>query len=116
MHELSIGRALLKQVEIIAFQHEASSVVGVTVQIGVLSGVEGHLLRNAWKQIRNDSIAGNVELNIIPVMAHIHCKACGLDSPVSPNRLVCPECGSLQARLTSGDELLLESVDLQFQE
>lgn len=116
MHELSIGRALLGQITAVMQQRNASIVTRATVRIGALSGVEPALLRTAYEQLRRDTVAAHAELVIVPVPVHVLCESCGAQSETTANRLVCPHCSSTRTIVTSGDEMLLESVDLVFEE
>ena len=45
MHEYSVVQALLEQVEKYAAENEAERVTKVVVKIGVMSGVEPHLVK-----------------------------------------------------------------------
>ena len=42
----------------------------------------------------------------------VECSQCGAESPASPNRLLCGECGDYRTRLVSGDEMVLQSLEL----
>jgi hydrogenase nickel incorporation protein HypA/HybF len=44
----------------------------------------------------------------------VSCQTCGAESAALPNRLVCGACGDWRTTLLSGDELILESVELEF--
>lgn len=113
MHELSVARALRRQVERLAAQHRASAVRGVTVRIGPLSGVEPGLLARAFPQVVAGSVADGAVLHVEAVPVRVHCEDCGDDGEAAPNRLACPACGSLNTRLTGGDEMLLVSLDME---
>lgn len=111
MHELSICQSLLMQVEQLAQQHHAQTVVSITVKIGPLSGVEADLLDHAFAIAREGSIAKDAELILDTLPVKIRCKTCQTESEVPPNQLVCQACGDWQTTLISGDELLLASVE-----
>jgi len=56
MHEYSVVQALLNQCEEVAAQNEATKVMKVIVKIGVLSGVEPHLLQVAFDTFKEKTI------------------------------------------------------------
>ncbi len=112
MHELSICLSLLDQVAQLARRHRASAISAIRVEIGPLSGVEPELLRNAWPLAAAGTIAADALLVIDEAAVVVRCTACGCESPASPNRLVCRECGDFRTRLVSGDELILQRVVL----
>lgn len=116
MHELSLGRALLEQIASVMAQQRAVAVTRVTVRIGSLSGVEPALLRAAYEQLRTETVAENAELVITAMPVRIRCAVCDAVNEAAPNLLLCPQCGGAQTALIGGDEMLLESVDLVFQE
>lgn len=113
MHELSICQALIEQVTAIAHDQSASSVCDIYVSIGPLSGVESHLLQNAFPIAAAGTVAGGATLHLHSSPVRIVCEQCGEESEVAPNRLVCGQCVSWRTRMLSGDELLLERVCLQ---
>ena len=113
MHELAICQALMKQVETIAAERNAHKVVSITLGIGPLSGVEAGLLRHAFPIASAESVAQDAELIIETCPLIVHCKQCNQDSEVSSNHLVCRHCGNWQTTLLSGDELLLNSLELE---
>lgn len=114
MHELAIGRALLEQIASVTAQQRASAVTGITLRIGALSGVEPAQLRAAYEQLCIGTVAEHAELVIVAVPVRIRCLACGAESDVAPNRLVCAQCGGTHTSLLGGDDMLIESVDLVF--
>ncbi|MEW5973748.1 MAG: hydrogenase maturation nickel metallochaperone HypA [Pseudomonadota bacterium] len=113
MHELSVARALLRQVGRVAGVHGGSRVRRVTVRIGPLSGVEPALLAQAFPQARAGTAAAGAELMIETVPVRIRCLACGHEDETAPNHLRCPACGGTDTRLLGGDELLLVSLELE---
>lgn len=113
MHELSVVRALLRQVGRVAEAHGDARVRRVTVRIGPLSGVEPALLAQTFPQVRAGTAAAGAELVIESVPVRIQCLACGHEGEAAPNRLRCPACGGAETRLLGGDALLLVSVDLE---
>jgi len=113
MHELSVARALLRQVGRVAGAHGDARVRRVTVRIGPLSGVEPALLAQAFPQALAGTPAAGTELVIESVPVRIQCLACGHEGEAAPNRLRCPACGGADTRLVGGDELLLVSLELE---
>ena len=112
MHELSLCDDLLGQVIELAKLHRAESVISITVNIGVLSGVEPSLLESAFTIGRVDTLAGNARLIVQEVPARVQCERCGAEADVSTNQLFCPVCLSHETRLISGNELILASVEM----
>lgn len=111
MHEYSVVRALLDQVEQQARTHRAVAVHRVRVLIGELSGVEPDLLATAYELARMGGICANAELEVVPVAARWECTLCGDPIPRG-SRLVCDTCGGA-ARLAEGEEILLQRLEME---
>ncbi len=113
MHELSICLSLLSQIEQIARDQDAIGIDRITVKIGPLSGIEPSLLQSAYPLAAAGTLAENAELVIDDAEVTIRCNACGTQSTVVANRLLCPLCGDFRTSLTSGDEMILQRVELR---
>ncbi len=112
MHELSVCQSLLAQIESVAMQHHASRVCRVRLQLGPLSGVEPHLLQQAFPIAVAGSIAEQAKLEIELLPIRVACQQCGAETDATLSKLVCAACGHWQTRLISGDEMLLASLEL----
>jgi len=113
MHELAICQALMNQVENIAAERNARSVVSIVVGMGPLSGVEAQLLKHAYPVASAGTVAEGAELVIENLPVRVKCTQCGKESDVLPNKLVCKACGDWRTTLISGDELMLMRVELE---
>ena len=101
----------MDQVDQIAHQQQATAVERIVLQIGPLSGVEPHLLKQAFPLASAGSLAQNSVLEIHEQPIEVECSKCGQRSVAKPNRLICAHCGDWQTRLLSGDEMLLERIE-----
>lgn len=104
---------MLDQVARIARQHRASAVRRIRVRIGPLSGVEPVLLQQAFPLARAGTVAADAELVIEAAAIRVRCDTCRAETEAQANRLVCGECGDYHTTLVSGNEMLLESVELE---
>lgn len=112
MHELAVCQALLDQVQIVTAEHAGVSVSRITVAVGPLSGVVPELLVRAFEVARAGSVASAAELDIQHTPIRVRCRSCGIESQASATRLVCGWCGDFHTDLLSGDELILQRVEL----
>lgn len=113
MHELSICKNLMSQVEDIARMHNSDHVSSIVVAIGPLSGIDAQLLKNAYPIVSTGTVAEEAELIVEKFPVRVKCTQCGNESDVLPNNLICKKCGNCQTRLINGDELMLISVELE---
>ena len=113
MHELSVCLSLLEQVQAIAAERDAHQVIRIELKVGPLSGVESALLRNAWPLAAAGTIAVDAELIIDEADIVVRCTTCKAETPALANRLVCGDCGDFRTTVISGDEMILQSVELE---
>ena len=111
MHEYSIVQALMERIEEQARAHRAVAVSRVSVRIGELSGVEPDLLKSAFDRVREKTVCDAATLQITRVAAQWVCRQCGRDVPAG-GVLRCADCGA-PARMSQGDEILLEQLELE---
>ena len=112
MHEFAVCQDMLHQIESIAAEQQAAAVDVVTVRIGPLSGIEAHLLTQAFPLAAAGTIAEKAELIVEALPIKVKCQSCGAETEAKPNRLVCGQCGDYHTQLLSGDEMLLASLEL----
>jgi hydrogenase nickel incorporation protein HypA/HybF len=112
MHELSVCLALTRTVAGIAREHGAERVERIRLLVGPLSGIETPLLQHAFPLAAAGTPAAGARLEIRAAPVVVACTVCGTETECAPNRLLCGGCGDFRTRVVSGEEMLLESVDL----
>ena len=112
MHEFAVCQGMLQQIEAIAAEQQAAAVDIITVQIGPLSGIESHLLTQAFPLAAAGTVAEKAELIVETLPIKVKCQTCGAETEAKPNRLICGQCGDYHTQLLSGDEMLLASLEL----
>ncbi len=111
MHEYSVAQALIERVEKEARSRGAASVRSLSIRVGELSGVDASLLASAYTTIRGGTLCAAADLAIETAPVRWECADCGRTlTPGSPLR--CPSCAAAP-RLVQGDELLLQSIELE---
>ena len=124
MHELAVAQALVEQVDAVIDQHQTSHdndasssdvwrAISIRVRIGPLAGVVPELLASAFPLAAVGSRMEHAELEFAHAPIRVHCQTCGLETEATMNRLICGVCGDWHTQIISGDELLLESVELE---
>jgi hydrogenase nickel incorporation protein HypA/HybF len=111
MHEYSVIQAVLARVETEARAHNAHGVRAIAVSVGALSGVDPGLLETAYGLCRGEGLCADATLEICFIPALWQCREC--HTAVAPSgTLRCQSCAT-PAQLVSGDELLLERIDME---
>lgn len=105
--------ALLDQVTAIAEERSARRVTRIELTVGPLSGIEIDLLESAWPIAAAGTLADDADFVVQPTPIVVQCNACGEQSSAEANRLVCGHCGAHQTRVVSGEEMILQRVELE---
>ena len=110
MHELSIAEAIVG----VAERHAAGrAVYAVDVRVGHLRQVVPGALEFAFELTARGTCVDGAELRIEQVPAAGHCRACGAESVLQDFPLTCAACGGLDVEVTAGEELLVDSLELE---
>jgi len=113
MHEYSIVQALLDQCENIAKENEASKITKVLSKIGVLSGVEVHLLQIAFDTFKEGTICDGAEFIIDHQKIKLHCNECEAEYEIDEMDYKCTECESLNVKVIDGEDMYLMSLEME---
>jgi len=113
MHEYSIVQALMEQIDTLVEDNDATEVMKVIVKIGVMSGVEPHLLEIAFNTFKEKSVCERAEFIMNIQALSIVCEACDTQSELEKPHYCCPHCQSLDVRVVDGEDMFLMSVEMQ---
>ena len=113
MHELPITENILD----IALRHAekagAVKILSLNITIGQLSSIVDDSIQFYWDIIANDTIAEGAKLNFKRIPAEMLCLNCDHRYHPAQGELTCPICDSAQVKIISGQEFLLESIDVE---
>ena len=110
MHELSIARAVVA----IAERHaRGRRVTRVELKVGHLRQVVPSALEFAFELVAAGTPVEGAGLEIEELRAVARCDACGAETVLERFPLLCGSCGGSELALTSGEELLVESLELE---
>jgi hydrogenase nickel incorporation protein HypA/HybF len=113
MHERSLVRALLRQVEGLAEAHSSSRVLSIRVRIGEFSGVVPELLASAYEELKTDTTLRDATLDLEQTPLEAACKQCGNEFRIERFKFECDSCGSAELTIRGGEEMLLDSVTME---
>ena len=110
MHELSIAESV---VSVAARHARGRRVTGVRVKAGHLRQVVPTALEFAFELVAQGTVAEGAVLEIEEVPAAATCRACGAETGQDGFPLRCERCGGLDVEVTRGEELLVDSLELE---
>jgi len=112
MHEFGIAQGLLEVVLDKAKHAGATRIDRVSMEIGVLSGIEEEALQFAFKALADGTIAQETQLVVEQIPLRCYCEPCDRVFECKPFAYRCPACGQTSARVRTGKEMNLVSMEV----
>jgi hydrogenase nickel incorporation protein HypA/HybF len=113
MHELAIADSV---VDIVLRHARGRQVTRVELRVGHLRQVVPDALTFAFELVAQGTPVDGAELVIEQVPAAVACRKCGAEAVLTAFPACCPACGTLDVDVTGGDELLVDSLELEEEE
>lgn len=113
MHELTVTQSILKIALDHAGQANAKRITDLHIVMGELSSMVDDSIQFYWEIIAKDTIAQKANLHFRRVPTELQCTNCMEKYHPTDKELVCPQCGNAGARILSGEEFALESIDVE---
>jgi hydrogenase nickel incorporation protein HypA/HybF len=113
MHEMAITRELLG----LAQKHAAAAggrrVTDLAIVVGELSTFSEDAVAFCWEVLAQGSPCEGARLHFRRVPAELTCLDCGKAHTLGGELAPCPACGSSRLKVTAGDDLILESLEIE---
>jgi hydrogenase nickel incorporation protein HypA/HybF len=107
MHEFGLCEGVLDAVRQRA---GGRRVTRVRVRFGVRHAVDEESLAQAFAMMSEGTEAAGAAVELVTVPAAIACPDCGFSGETTDLLATCPRCASTDARISGGDEMVLESI------
>ncbi|GAB4575972.1 MAG: hydrogenase maturation nickel metallochaperone HypA [Anaerolineae bacterium] len=112
MHELGITQNLLTLALQYAEPAGAKQITALHLVIGELSSVVDESVQFYWEFIAKGTIAQDATLHFERLPAAFTCEACGTTFNRNEDYR-CPACGSMEVKVTQGEEFYLKSIEVE---
>ena len=111
MHEVGIISSMLKTIEKVMEQENLTTVETIVLQVGELSGVVPHYMRECFPAATYKTRFQNTRLELEVIPGIVRCNRCKTEFNGYSCDLVCPECGN-NRELTRlcGSELMIKEI------
>jgi hydrogenase nickel incorporation protein HypA/HybF len=113
MHELAVTQSILD----ISLRHaqkvDAKRIVMINLVVGKFSSVVDDSVQFYWDMIAEGTIAQGATLHFERIPAEMKCLDCGHTFEPNDETFACPKCLSPKVRITKGEELRVESIDVE---
>lgn len=115
MHEHSVARHLLDVVEEHAREAGTERVVAVNLKMGEHSHIDGEILQFHFDALTagTESPAEGARLRLQRVPMRFRCQDCHREYTPEGGDFHCPHCGATGELLDVGDELTVESIEVE---
>jgi hydrogenase nickel incorporation protein HypA/HybF len=111
MRELHAIRSILAKALLKAGESKRR-IKSLQLVIGEISELDGHSIQRHWDEISRGTDAEQAQLHFRFIKAEVQCMACFMKYHPVDGQIHCPYCGSYGAKVLSGEEFYLESVEL----
>jgi hydrogenase nickel incorporation protein HypA/HybF len=115
LHEVAIVQTLIEQIEAEVDRAGATGhVERVELVVGHLSGACADSIRFAFELLAPESpLLEKAELVIDEPKAICHCQKCDAQTMIDELLPSCPKCGSVEIRIEGGQDLLLQTIEIE---
>lgn len=113
MHEMSVTMSLLDLILDEAAKAGASKISEVNIVIGQMTGIIDDYVRANFELLSQDTPAEGATLSFRNIPRQTRCRNCGHTFQPSEFEWNCPECQSLELEITGGNELYVESIEVE---
>ena len=114
MHESGLTEDLFAHTMLHAREANAQRVTRVRVSVGALSDATPDSIRFYFATLAPGTIAEGATLEFVTSPGTAHCSACQRDVAIDELFTVaCPECGAAALKVTGGNAVYLDSLDVE---
>jgi hydrogenase nickel incorporation protein HypA/HybF len=110
MRELHILQSILAKALLNARQAN-KPVKSLQLALGEIAELDSRAVQNHWNELSKGTPVERARLHFRSIKAEVQCMACFQKYNPSERKILCPYCGSYGAKILSGEELFLESIE-----
>lgn len=109
MHEMALAQGILA---VVLDAADSEKVRRICLRVGALQMVVPESLEFSFQLAADGTVATEAILQMEEVPARLRCKQCGRESEFHAPPFLCMSCGAVDLEIVSGDELLVEAIEL----
>ena len=113
MHELAVTESILNIALRYAGEAKAARVTDLHLVIGQLSSIVDDSVQFYWDIISRDTICEGAQLHFERTPATLLCLDCNHTYELPGELIACPGCGGEHVKDTGGEEVRLDSIDVE---
>ena len=112
MRELQAIQSILAKALLKAGASNAKSIKTLHLAIGEIAELDQTSIQRHWAEISNGTPAEHAQLHFRFINAEVQCMSCFMKYHPIDGKIHCPHCGSYGAKVLTGEEFHLESIEL----
>ena len=113
---MGVTQEILRAITDAAENAGATRINSVRVTIGELTEIVPDALHFAWEALTPGTLAEGAELLVVETGGRSLCLDCSSEFTHDRFERRCPNCGSYATKVISGDELLIDDIDVDIPE
>jgi hydrogenase nickel incorporation protein HypA/HybF len=113
MHEMAVTQSMLEVVLQEAAKAGANKVVTVNLVIGEMTGIVDRCVEANFELLSQNTLAEGAALSFQNIPREARCRHCGHLFRPADFLWQCPECQFTELEFTAGDELYIESIEVE---
>lgn len=113
MHEMSLMAGVFGAIDTTLAEYRYDRVTRVKLQVGKFTNAEPSALEFAFQAFAKGTKAEGAELEIIEIPVVGRCTECEKEFNVAQYIFQCPNCHGFGINIVSGQELILESLEVE---
>ena len=113
MHEMSVTMSLLDLILDEATKAGARKISGVNIVLGEMTGIIDRYVQANFELLSQNTPAEGAALSFRNIPRQARCRHCEHVFQPSDFEWNCPECQSLELEITGGNELYVESIEVE---
>jgi hydrogenase nickel incorporation protein HypA/HybF len=112
MNELAATQSILTKALLQARGSNAERIRALHLVLGEISELDQHAIQQHWQELSRGTPAEQAQLHFRLLHAEVQCMACFMKYHPLDGKIHCPYCGSYGAKVLTGEEFHLESIEL----
>lgn len=110
--ELAATQSILTKALLKAREANAKRIKTLQLALGEISELDQNSIQKYWQELSRGTPAEQAQLLFRLIQAEVQCMACFRKYYPQAGKIHCPHCGSYGAKILSGEEFYLESIEL----
>jgi hydrogenase nickel incorporation protein HypA/HybF len=110
--ELTAAQSILAKALVKRREANAKRILALHLVLGEISELDQNSIQKHWSEISQGTPAQHAQLHFRFIEAEVQCMACFAKYHPLNGEIHCPHCGSYGAKVLSGEEFYLESIEL----